>query len=364
MQIQGDMGLITWIPSATQAGSHTVTVRVSDGRGGIRSQSFTLEIADAINTAPVITSTTPKTVITESAVYSYDAQATDGDNDSLTYSLLESPTGMTMDPVTGLINWVPAHEQIGVHEVTVQVQDGRGGSDTQTFTLIVEEINFPPQITSSPVLNGEEGVPYYYDVAASDANVGSVLSFALTAKPEGMTIDSETGLITWTPLATQGGSYTVTIQVSDSRGGANSQGFTLDIADTINVAPVITSSTPTTVITEGEAYTYDVEATDGDNDTLTYLLGAAPSGMTVDSTTGLVSWTPAHEQTGDHQVAIQVEDGRGGTDSQSFTLTVEEINFPPQITSSPVTEGAEGQLYSYDVVGSSSRNIRCHHQGR
>src|SRR5205085_8347530 len=39
-------------------------------------------------------------------------------------------------------------------------------------------------------------------------------------------------------------------------------------------------------------YAYDADATDVDGDTLTYSLGTAPSGATIDPATGVVRWTP------------------------------------------------------------------------
>jgi hypothetical protein len=90
----------------------------------------------------------------------------------------------------------------------------------------------------------------------------------------------------------------------------------------MNNPPTITSAAVTTG-TEGVPYSYDVDASDPDGDTLTYSLTTAPSGMTIDSATGLVSWTPSGTQAGSHAVTVEVSDGRGGTDTQSFAITVE-----------------------------------------
>jgi RHS repeat-associated protein len=84
--------------------------------------------------------------------YVYDAEAVDPDADPLTFSLSESPAGMTIDPVTGLVQWEATGLDIGEHEVTIRVEDGRGGFDEQTFVLTVKEANNPPQITSQPRL--------------------------------------------------------------------------------------------------------------------------------------------------------------------------------------------------------------------
>lgn len=41
------------------------------------------------------------------SLYSYDVEATDPDGDALLYLLTTSPAGRTIDPVSGLMNWIP-----------------------------------------------------------------------------------------------------------------------------------------------------------------------------------------------------------------------------------------------------------------
>jgi hypothetical protein len=89
-----------------------------------------------------------------------------------------------------------------------------------------------------------------------------------------------------------------------------------------NSAPVI-ESTPVTTAKEGAAYTYDVEATDPNEDTLTYSLTTSPTGMTINSTTGVITWTPTESQVGENEVVVEVSDGNKST-TQSFTVTVAE----------------------------------------
>ncbi|HER25173.1 MAG TPA: hypothetical protein ENO17_09010 [Candidatus Atribacteria bacterium] len=89
-----------------------------------------------------------------------------------------------------------------------------------------------------------------------------------------------------------------------------------------NSAPVIESD-PVTTAKEGVAYTYDVEATDPNGDTLTYSLTVNPTGMTISSTTGVISWTPTEDQIGENEVEIEVSDQYKST-TQSFTIIVGE----------------------------------------
>ena len=89
-----------------------------------------------------------------------------------------------------------------------------------------------------------------------------------------------------------------------------------------NSAPVIESD-PITTATEGGLYTYEVEATDPNGDTLNYSLTAGPTGMTINSTTGVISWTPTEAQIGANEVEVKVSDQYTST-NQSFTIIVGE----------------------------------------
>ena len=86
-----------------------------------------------------------------------------------------------------------------------------------------------------------------------------------------------------------------------------------------NSSPVIESD-PVTTAKEGVAYTYDVEATDPNGDTLTYSLTTSPAGMTINSATGVINWTPTIADS--YEVTVEVSDG-SKSDTQSFTIIVD-----------------------------------------
>ena len=86
-----------------------------------------------------------------------------------------------------------------------------------------------------------------------------------------------------------------------------------------NYAPVIVS-TAVTDATFGVPYEYDVNA--AGSPVPTYSLSAHPSGMTIDTSTGLISWTPASGQVGSsHGVEVVTTNSRG-TDTQSYEVVV------------------------------------------
>jgi len=85
-----------------------------------------------------------------------------------------------------------------------------------------------------------------------------------------------------------------------------------------NNTPTITSS-PITSSLINVLYTYNVEATDTDGDTLTYTLTSSPTGMAINSSSGVISWTP--NTVGDYDVTLKVSDGES-FDTQSFIITI------------------------------------------
>jgi hypothetical protein len=92
-----------------------------------------------------------------------------------------------------------------------------------------------------------------------------------------------------------------------------------------NTSPVLGSTPPTTAKVE-YLYTYDVNANDPEDDFLIYSLLASPEGMTIDSSTGIITWTPTEEQIGGNEVTVKVND-KWRWDTQAFLVTVSGIVF-------------------------------------
>jgi RHS repeat-associated protein len=344
-------GLVTWSPAAAQLGPHAVELRVSDGRGGVATQNFTINVLpEGANEPPEIISTPPRAAVI-GRTYQYDLRAEDPEGDPVVWTLESAPSGMSLDRLQGTLRWTPTAAQLGNRDVVARATDGQGGSALQTFTIAVRAVNTPPVITSTPPTSGSAGQIYVYAVGASDAD-NDALTFALIAPPAGMSIGAGSGLIEWTPSNAQVGPREVTVRVDDGQGGVATQVYTVIVAAAApNRGPSI-SSIPPRRGAVGSEYRYQVVAVDPDGDRLQFGPVFGPDGMTINPDTGLITWTPAPGQHGGHAVQVGVKDLRGGAAVQVYGIQVAFGNNAPRINSSPVTQVSAGQRYRYDVQAS------------
>ncbi|MFC1558891.1 putative Ig domain-containing protein, partial [candidate division KSB1 bacterium] len=167
---------------------------------------------------------------------------------------------------------------------------------------------------------------YTYQVTASDS-AGDTLVYSLQTAPEGMGIDSLTGLISWTPSDDDHGSKKVIVAVSD---GTNevTQDFKINVRKNKNSLSDRTdddlkiTSIPGNIAVHDSLYTYQVIAVSLDTSAiLAFSLVRSPEGMEIDDSTGLVTWTPSPDEHGAKKVEIMVSDSVN-TATQSFKIVV------------------------------------------
>lgn len=139
----------------------------------------------------------------------------------------------------------------------------------------------------------------------------------------------------WETTSATDGVHGISATATDTNQQTASDAVSVEV-DNINSPPSITSS-PATSVTAGSPYAYQVAATDPDpGEVLTYSLGPAPEGMSIDRALGLVSWTPSAAQAGNNPTEVIVTDDGGSADSQSFTISVDAA--PPEPAETLVLE--------------------------
>ena len=310
-----------------------------------------------VNDPPKITSQ-PITKGTEAQAYSYQVTATDANGDTLAYSLPTAPSGMTINPSTGLIQWtMPASG--GPFAVTVNVADGNGGTASQSFQVA---LNHNPQITSQPTTLTIVGKAYSYPVTATDAD-GNTLSYSLTTAPSGMTVNPNTGLIQWTQ-PTLGGPFNVTVLVSDGNGGTAIQQYTLTVAISNN-PPVANAGDALSVGVNSTAQLNGSLSSDPDNNPLTYrwsfTLKPDQSQATFSQSNSVTpSFVP--DVAGIYQVQLVVNDGMVGSAPSSTSVSAIASKPPAAsfVLSAPVAkaEALPGQSVSFNLQLDSSDGFK------
>jgi hypothetical protein len=146
------------------------------------------------------------------------------------------------------------------------------------------------------------------------------------------------------------GTVRVVVRAEDHYGsGRSSNEFNITVRN-VNDPPVITSSPPMDA-RGGDEWVYRMLADDGDRDRLDFRLAVSPDDMTINGSTGVITWIP--QKWGRYPVAASVSDGIE-TVWQNFTLTV--ANRPPSITSVPPLKAFIGQPYEYAAAASDPDN--------
>ncbi len=240
-------------------------------------------------------------------------------------------------------------------------------SATNTAFRGVELSNFsapnqPPTLDPIPNQAGNELTAITFTATGHDPENGA-LTYSLTGTvPAGATINSSTGAFSWTPTEAQGPNvYTFNVRTTDPGGLFAEQSVQITVNE-VNVAPTLSLSGNTFTIDENTPLTgLQGSATDPDipANTLTFSLSGAPSGMTINAATGVVSWTPTEAQGGNpntvYNFSVVVTDN--GTpnlsDSKPVSVTVREVNQAPTLSGVPAAAAIDEMApYTFTTVGS------------
>jgi subtilase family serine protease len=173
-------------------------------------------------------------------------------------------------------------------------------------------------VTNPGSQTGTVGTAASLQINATDSASGQTLTYSATGLPAGLSISSSTGLISGTP--TTAGSNSVTVTAKDTTGATGSASFTWTInSATGNTVTVTNPGSQTGTV--GTAASLQINATDSaSGQTLTYSATGLPAGLSISSSTGLISGTPT--TAGSNSVTVTAKDTTGATGSASFTWTI------------------------------------------
>lgn len=130
------------LPASRFGRDDTVSVRVVASDGVDESNVIQSPPIPVANAAPRIVSQPLGGL--DGGEFRYAVQVEDPDGDiTLNFLLVEGPRGMSIDYLTGHVQWVPTAEQRGRFPVEIAVDDTRGGRTVQRFQVDVGEGDVP-----------------------------------------------------------------------------------------------------------------------------------------------------------------------------------------------------------------------------
>jgi hypothetical protein len=248
--------------------------------------------------------------------YSVALEAVDPDDDDLSFSFIESAEGMELSD--NLITWTPAEEDIGDHLISVEISDGNKGLDTLEWTIVVADSNHPPEFTATDMdSTAVVGNEYSVALEAVDPDDDD-LTFSFVDSVEGMELTDS--IISWTPALEDTGNHQISVEVSDGNGGFDTMDFTLIVLSDTSLQFIEALVEDTVFL--GTSYSYTAEVADAAQGDITYAKQDGPQDLSIDDSTGVISWDPVLDDTGKVSVFIPAGHQYGGSDTLEIVLTV------------------------------------------
>ena len=359
--------------------SYSVTVKADDNNGGTATIDVTITVAD-VNEPPEFSVETASRTIAENTTtgVAIGAPVTAADpdtGDTLTYTLEGADLdSFDIDSASGQIQTKSGvtydHEVKSSYSVTVKADDNNGGTATIDVTITVADVNEPPEFsveTASRTIaeNTTTGVAIGAPVTATDPDTGDTLTYTLEgADLDSFDIDSASGQIQTKSGVTYDhevkSSYSVTVKADDNNGGTATIDVTITVAD-VNEPPEFSVETASRTIAEntttGVAIGAPVTAADPDTgDTPAYTLeGADLDSFDIDSASGQIQTksgvTYDHETKSSYSVTVKADDNNGGTATIDVTITVADVDEPPEFDSATATREVPENTEAGENIG-------------
>jgi len=303
--------------------TYQATVTVTDSNANKAVQNITINITDANDSAPIITSSS-SFVVDENQSAIGSVVASSASNEALTYALSGSDAAAMVISDSGLLSFVsaPDYEVKSSYSASVTVSDGTNDTSSP-ITVSVENLNdSAPIIISANAFTVKENVKSVATISAIDADFNA-LSYGLSGSDASSFSISTLGTLRFVtaPNFEVKTSYSLTVNVSDGE-TVSSMPVTVTVTNVNDVAPVITSSNLFSAA-ENQTSVGTVTATDTDSETLSFTLSGADASAFDLSNTGVLSFVsaPDFEDDAGYSVSVTVTDGLFST-VQVIAVTV------------------------------------------
>ncbi|GKQ59582.1 hypothetical protein QMTAC487_34430 [Sphaerotilus sp. FB-3] len=350
-------------PVNADVGALTITVTAKDGSNATASDSFVLTVTN-VNDAPTVASPIVDQSATQDQPFSFQIPAgtfADVDaGDSLSYTTSTLPSWLSFNAATRTFSGTPANADVGALTITVTAKDGSNATATDSFVLTVTNVNDAPTV-ATPIADqsATEDQPFSFQLPAGtfvDVDAGDSLSYTTSTLPSWLSFDAATRTFSGTPANADVGALTITVTAKDGSNAAASDSFVLTIAN-VNDAPTVASPIADQSATQDQPFSFQLPAgtfADVDaGDSLSYTTSTLPSWLSFNAATRIFSGTPANADVGALTITVTVKDGSNAAASDSFVLTIANVNDAPILQAGgPLTleEGGHQVLTLADLL--------------
>jgi hypothetical protein len=334
MQIVNN-SIILWTPAAKDTGTHAVSVVLFNYGEGADTLHWAVTVHPQAVTpvhVPFVVSPPQDTTIFAGKQYAVSFPDTDNYGNTITYTLSTYITGLSLSGT--IISWTPAPADSGTHSIAITANNHKDLTSVGSWNVTVfYKPNHPPQFSTIQTKQADTAVVghlFTMTLSADDPDNDSLV-FSIDNPVTGMAISNGSSF-TWTPPANDTGLHVVYIVASDGKGGSTTLLWNIFV-DAQNHSPVFVTAglSLDERIKTGTHYSASFRATDRDNDPVTYSLVSVINGMSITDTT--IGWTPAIADTGIHTVSVRASDGKGGSATLNWSLTVDVANHSPSFIS-------------------------------
>jgi hypothetical protein len=330
-------GVITWTPpcgSANGYGPFVLTATAASGESG-STQAFVIEATHHAGTVTVAAISTPQNVIEQSLLTITPSATLSACATGPMYWEVnpDLPSGATFNNTTGEITWTPACGEAGSYgpfTLTATAATGETGSSNAFSIVVAHKVGtVTVAAISTPQTVGEMSLLTILPSASfTSCAAGPTTWSVFPALPAGASFNSSTGEITWTPACGEAGNYgpfTLTATAATGEAGS-SNAFAIVVTHTPGTVTVAAISSPQSV-QELSTLTITPSATLAGcaaGPTTWSISPALPSGATFNSSTGVITWTPACGTVGSYgpfTLTATAATSEVGT-SNAFTINV------------------------------------------
>ena len=228
-------GVFSWTPTKSDVGARSITFTASDGNDATDAETVSI----TVQAAPIVTRVLrlQKTGTGQGTVASAPAGINCGTACLSETFLFEDGTQVKLSasaaPGSTFVGWTG-----GCVSTSVTCTTTLTAATTATVNFDLLPVNKIPVLNPIGTKSGVEANRLSFTVVATDEDQNDTLRYSATELPSGAEFNSITGVFTWTPNYIQSGKYSVTLSVSDAKGGTDSEIIEINISNTNQVATV------------------------------------------------------------------------------------------------------------------------------